>query len=158
MNPFECQIEPDRHVIWERLIAADCDAFSRGDWSVIEADFDADAFEGVRCFHSTNPDDWKIVFPTLEEYRVSWLAASEEFRAKRFANPSHCEVLLARNHLDLIDVAGDRALAHKKFYGDVSMEDGSRLADRRQTLFRLHKRDGKWKIIGFLGQLPLPRI
>jgi hypothetical protein len=158
MNPFDCQSEPDRHVIWQRLIAADCDAFARGDWSAVATDFDADAFEGVRCSFSTNPDDWKIIFATLEDYRISWVAASEEFRAKRFANLTHREALLARTHLELIDVAGDRALAHKKFYGDVLMKDGSYLADRRQTLFRLRKRAGEWKIVGFFGQLPLRHV
>ena len=45
--------------------------------------------------------------------------------------------------------------AIEKFYGNVLLEDGSQLTDRRQTLFRLHKRAGVWKIVGFLGQLPL---
>jgi hypothetical protein len=155
MNPFDRQIEPDRHEIWRRLVLADCEAFAIGDWSLIENDFDADVFEGVRCLHSTNPDDWKIVFPDLASYRESWLAASAEYRAKTFAKLSHVETLLARTHLDEIDVSGDRALAHKKFFGEVLLADGSNLADRRQTLFRLHKRAGAWKIAGFLGQLPL---
>jgi hypothetical protein len=98
------------------------------------------------------------VFPTLESYRDSWLAASNEFRAKQFAGLSHGEVLVARTHLELIDIKGDRALAHKKFHGDVLMADGSRLVDQRQTLCRLHKRGDKWKIVGFLGQLPLIHI
>jgi hypothetical protein len=126
-----------------------------GDWSRIEPDFDADAFEGIRCFHSTNPDDWRIVFPTLDAYRDSWLAASKEFRAKQFANLSHREALLARTHLELIDIEGDRALAHKKFCGDVLMANRLLLTDRRQTVFRLHRRGGVWKIVGFFGQLPL---
>jgi hypothetical protein len=57
--------------------------------------------------------------------------------------------------LDRIQIEGDRALAHKKFFGDVQLADGLTLADRRQTLFRLNKRDDVWKIIGFFGQLPL---
>jgi hypothetical protein len=155
MNRFDHRTDPDRHYIWQRLVAADCEAFVLGDWSTIENDFDADAFEGVRCFHSTNPDDWKIVFPDLASYRDSWLAASAEFRAKRFATLSHLEALLARTHLDEIEINGDRALAHKKFFGDVLLADGTVLNDRRQTLFRLNKREGEWKIAGFLGQLPL---
>jgi hypothetical protein len=38
------------------------------------------------------------------------------------------------------------------------MADGSSLTDRRQTLFMLHKRGGTWKIVGFLGQLPLLHV
>jgi hypothetical protein len=136
-------------------VLADCEAFAAGDWSKVEGDFDADMFEGVRCFHSGNPEDWKIVFPDLASYRDSWLTASEQFRRQRFARHSHLEALLIRTHLDEIEINGQCALAHKKFYGDVPLADGTTLADRRQTLFRLHRRDGAWKIVGFLGQLPL---
>ena len=155
MNPFDCKSNPDRHYIWQRLIAIDCEAFAIGDWSMIEADFNAEAFEGVRCFHSTNPDDWKIVFPNLASYRDSWLSASVQFRSKEFAKLSHYEALLARTHLGEIDIQGDRALAHKKFFGEVPMAGGLHLADRRQTLYRLHRRGDAWKIVGFFGQLPL---
>jgi hypothetical protein len=155
MNPFDCRTDADRHEIWQRLVTADCAAFAVGDWSMIENDFDAEAFEGVRCFHSINPDDWKIVFPDLASYRDSWLAAAKEFRNRKFAAVSHSEALMVRTHLDEIDICGDRALAHKKFFGEVPYDDGSILADRRQTLFRLQKRNGSWKIVGFFGQLPL---
>src|SRR4051812_117078 len=141
MNPFDQASQPDRNYIWQRLVVADCEAFAIGNWSLIEIDFDAELFEGIRCSHSINPDDWKIVFPDLPSYRDSWLAASKEFRAKKFAGLSNLEVLLARTHLDDIDIHGTRALAHKKFFGDVPYDDGSILADRRQTLFRLHRRE-----------------
>lgn len=155
MNPFNRQTDSVRHGIWQRLVAADCEAFAIGDWSMVEGDFDVETFEGVRCSESTNPDDWKIVFPDLASYRQSWLAAAKEFRSRKFATVSHLEALLTRTHLDEIDIHGDRALAHKKFHGEVRYEDGSVLADRRQTLFRLHLRTAGWKIVGFFGQLPL---
>jgi hypothetical protein len=155
VNPFDRQHDPDRHYIWNRLVLADCEAFATGDWPAIESDFAADAFEGVRCSLSLNPDDWTIVFPNLASYRDSWLAASAEFRAKQLATASHLDALLARTHLDKIDIKGDRAIAHKKFFGEVALADGSTLADRRQTLFRLHRHGGVWRIVGFLGQLPL---
>ena len=157
MNPFSRHTEPDRYQIWQRLVAADCEAFASGDWSMIAGDYDADSFEGVRCFHSTDPDNWKITFPDLASYRDSWLAVAKEFRDGKFAALSHLEVLLTRTHLDEIDICGDRALAHKKFFGAVPYDDGSILVDRRQTLFRLHRRKSEWKIVGFFGQLPLDR-
>ncbi len=157
MNPFSRQSEPDRHEIWERQVTVDCRAFVLGDWSMIANDFDAEVFEGVRCFHSSNPDDWKIVFPDIASYRDSWLAASAEFRAKKFAGISHFDALLARTHLSEIEIRGDRALAHKKFFGEVPLADGSILADRRQTLYRLRRRGGEWKVVGFFGQLPLDK-
>jgi hypothetical protein len=155
MNPFDPQTDPQRHRLWHRLVEVDCEAFATGDWSLIESDFDAASFEGVRCFHSANPDDWLIVFPDLASYRDSWLAASADFRRKQFTGRSSGEALLVRTHLSDIEIAGDRALAHKKFYGEVPLADGTKLNDRRQTLYRLHRRDGEWKIVGFLGQLPL---
>jgi len=154
LNPFD-PTDSDRHHIWQRLVVVDCQAFAVGDWSMVAEDFDPDAFEGVRCSHSTNPDDWTIAFPDLVSYRASWLAACEEFRAKGFATHSHLEALLARTHLNQIDIRGDRALAHKKFFGAITLADGTQLADKRQTLFRLHRRGGLWKIVGFFGQLPL---
>ena len=41
INPFDAQRDPDRHYIWQRLVAIDSDAFVLGDWSMIEGDFDA---------------------------------------------------------------------------------------------------------------------
>src|SRR4051812_26895612 len=155
MNPFDQCNDIDRHHIWQRLVATDCEAFASSDWSAVEDDFDAASFEGVRCFHSTNPDDWTIAFPDLATYRDSWLEASEQFRAKRFAEVSHLEALLLRTHMEQIDISGDRALARKKFYAEVRLADGNVLADRRQTLFRLHRKNSRWKIVGFFGQLPL---
>jgi hypothetical protein len=155
MNPFDREADPDRHEIWQRLVEADCKAFANGDWAMIEPDFDAESFEGVRCFHSLNPDDWRIVFPNLASYRDSWLAAAKEFRERKFAGVTHLEALLLRTHLNEIDINGDRALAHKKFFGEVHFADGKVLDDRWQTLFRLHQRGGRWKIVGFCGQLPL---
>src|SRR5437773_6975072 len=125
MNPFGCQSDPDRHEIWQRLVMADCAAFAVGDWSMIADDFAADYFEGIRCFHSANPDDWKIVFPDLASYRDSWLTASAEFRARQFAKLSHLDALFARTHLNAIDICRDRALAHKKFFGEALLVDRS---------------------------------
>ena len=157
MNPFDARSEPDRYQIWQRLVAADCEAFANANWSMIAEDFDADTFEGIHCFHSTNPDDWKIAFPDLASYRDSWLTAAKEFCGRKFATVSHLDALRARTHLDEIDICGDRALAHKKFQGEVPYDDGSVLTERRQTLFRLRRCSGVWKIVGFFGQLPLDR-
>src|SRR3954451_2617911 len=118
MNPFDRYGEPDRYEIWQRLVAVDCEAFATGNWAMVETDFDAEVFEGIRCVHSSNPDDWKIAFPDLPSYRDSWLDAAKEFRNKKFAALTHLEALLARTHLDKIDIHCDRALAHKKFFGD----------------------------------------
>ena len=154
-NPFDPQSDPDRHYIWRRQIIADSEAFIAGDWSMIENDFDAEHFEGVRCANSHNPDDWTIAFASLAEYRDSWLAASREFVAKKFIEMTARDAIYRRTHLAQIDVKGDRALCHKKFFGNLALADGSSLSGSRQTLYRLHRLGGVWKIVGFLGQLPL---
>lgn len=155
-NPFDPKTDPDRHFIWQHLIAIDSDAFVLGDWSMIDNDFDAENFEGIRCNHSSDPDRWEIALPQLADYRGQWLAASREFLKKEFANGlTHREVIYRRCRLTQIDIAGDRAIAHKKFSGEIPLADGSTLSGERQTLYRLHRRAGVWKIVGFLGQLPL---
>jgi hypothetical protein len=155
MNPFSRETDPDRHYIWERLIVVDSEAFAKGDWAMIENDFDADHFEGIRCNEAADPDDWTLAFPRLEDYRDSWIAASKQFATKKFAGVSHLQALLQRAQLTRIDLAGHRALAHKTFSGEVPLADGAMLCGDRQTLYRLHRRDGRWRIVGFLGQLPL---
>jgi hypothetical protein len=86
-NPFDAASDPDRHFIWQRIVAADCEAFVTTDWPMIEPDFDAEHFEGIRCFASMNPDDWHLVYDTVNGYRDAWLEYSKNFRAKRFRRP-----------------------------------------------------------------------
>ena len=154
-NPFDPTTNPDRHYIWDRLIRADTEAFVTSDWSMIENDFAADRFEGVRCNHSNDPDDWTIVFPRLRDYRDSWLLASADFLKKQFLNLTPADAIYRRCRLDRIDLLDDRALVHKKFSGEVPLADGSTLSGSRQTLYRLHRIGGEWKIVGFLGQMRL---
>jgi len=155
-NPFNAERDADRHQIWQRLVAADSDAFASGDWSSIEPDFDADNFEGIRCFNSADPKDWQITFPTLASYRDSWLAAARAFATKQFVGLSNREAVYARTRLDRIDFSGDRALCHKKFTGDLKLTDGTTHTGNRQTLYRMRRGSGgAWKIVGFLGFLPL---
>jgi len=157
-NPFDAANDPDRHAIWQMLVARDSEAFVKGNWSMIADDFDGDNFEGIRCFNSTNPDAWRIVFPTLADYRDAWLAASRDFLSKKFADVSHLEAVHLRCCLYQIEINGVIALAHKKFSGELKYEDGSALSGSRQTLYRLRQRGGRWKIVGFLGFLPFTEV
>jgi hypothetical protein len=158
-NPFDPIAETERHAIWQRLVCVDGEAFIAGNWSMIEDDFDANAFEGIRCDHSADPTRWHLAFPDLASYRDSWLKASEEFRARQFVpGVTLRDAILARTHLTRIDIAGARALCHKQFHGDVPLADGTTLSGDRQSLFRLHRRADSpwgWQVVGFLGQLPL---
>src|SRR5205823_3704107 len=100
INPFD----GDRHAIWEMLIVRDSEAFVAQDWSMIEKDFDTNNFEGIRCASSTNPDEWRIVFPRLSDYRDAWLAAAREFAGKQFVDRSPLEALMSRCRLEQIDI------------------------------------------------------
>src|SRR3954453_22343508 len=99
INPFDVTKDSDRHYIWQRLVAVDSDAFVLGDWSMIEADFDAEHFEGIRAHGSANPDDWRIAFADLASYRDSWLDVSRQFLAKRFVGITHREAVYRRTRL-----------------------------------------------------------
>jgi hypothetical protein len=157
VNPFDAEADRDRHHLWERMVAADSDAFVTGDWGAIESDFDAEQFEGIRCGQSVDPADWHVAFPTLGSYRDNWLDLSRQFLARRFVGLTHRQAIFARTHLMRIDIVGDRALCHKQFFGDLPLADGTMLTGARQTLYRAHRSNGGvWKVVGFLGHLPLP--
>jgi hypothetical protein len=155
INPFNAAADPDRHYLWERMVTVDSEAFVAGDWAAVEADFDPDQFEGIRCGQSADPAEWHIAFPTLASYRDNWLDLSKQFLARKFVGLTHQQAIFARTHLSRIDIAGDRALCHKQFYGDLPLSDGTMLTGARQTLYRAHRFSGVWKVVGFLGQLPL---
>lgn len=150
-NPFPH--DPDRNEIWDMLVRRDIEAFVAGDWSMVENDFDADGFFAVDGRGSGNPDSWRMSLPTLADYGEVWLADS---RSVAGAVDDLADVLYAATTLRDIEISGDRAVAHKKFDGVAHRRDGSRLVLRWQTLYQCRKRDGRWRISGFVGFLPNP--
>ncbi|MGI9550439.1 MAG: RidA family protein, partial [Aurantibacter sp.] len=54
-----------------------------------------------------------------------------------------------------IEIQGDNALLHKKFFGAMKKKDGGEVPTDWQTLYRCRKIDGAWKIVGFTGYMPL---
>ncbi|CRK57927.1 hypothetical protein [Alloactinosynnema sp. L-07] len=148
-NPFPN--DPDRGELWEMLVRRDIDAFVAGDWSQVEDDFDADRFFAVDGRASDNPDSWRIT--PFDAYRVSWLEQSQETNAEV---KDVREALFAATTLRDIEIVGDDALLHKKFDGTATRHDGSTVVLRWQTVYQCHKRDGRWRITGFIGYLPNP--
>ena len=55
-----------------------------------------------------------------------------------------------------IDLAGDVALAHKKFDGVVQPIDAMPEILNWQTLYHCRRLGGRWKITGFTGYMPHP--
>ncbi|MDT7952595.1 MAG: hypothetical protein RQ966_13920 [Acetobacteraceae bacterium] len=56
--------------------------------------------------------------------------------------------------LDPIEIAGDRAVAHKKFDGSIARADGATDRLNWQTLYFCSKRAEVWRITSFVGYMP----
>ena len=153
INPFPN--DPDRHALWEMLVARDIEAFVQQDWNLVADDFIESGFVGLDARFKANPDSWQLGFPTLSDYRESWLE-----QARRDAGRVSPDALTKALHdaatLRDIDLNGETAVAHKKFDGSVRFDDGSVQTLRWQTLYFCRKINGTWKISGFVGYLPNP--
>jgi hypothetical protein len=53
-------------------------------------------------------------------------------------------------------LAGDRAVARKKFDGAIARADGGVERLNWQTLYFCRRARGRWRIAGFVGYLPHP--
>ncbi len=153
-NPFPPQ-DPDRHAIWEMLVERDIDAFLAADWSMVEQDFVPDRFFGLDAGKSEIPDSWRLGFPTLNIYRDEWLRQARAAQGVAYAEPVR-EALFRATNLRDIDVAGDKAVAHKKFDGTIARADGGQDILSWQTLYFCAKVAGTWKLTGFVGYMPFP--
>ncbi len=154
-NPYARGLDADRREIWEMLVARDSDAFAAADWGAVAGDFAADRFEGISANGSADPAAWTLAYPTVDAYRADWLRQAEEHSRRPLAGIGHREVLHRLSALERIELRGDRAIARKTFRADVPLADGTRWKVAAQTIYRLHRLDGRWKIAGFVGYLPL---
>ncbi len=151
-NPFPAG-DVDRHAIWEMLVRRDIDAYLAHDWSAVAGDFVTTGFFGISGNRSGNPDSWTIGFPTLEAYRDSWLADTiEQADFAEELRPAIFRVTTLRD----IEIAGERALAHKKFDGEIARKDGTAQQMKWQSVYHLRQEGGVWKIAGFNGYMPNP--
>ena len=155
-NPFP-EGDPDRHAIWTMLVTRDIDDFIAADWSMVEDDFVRLEFIGIHAHKSENPDSWRVAFPTLEAYRDEWLRQASATAKVEYAEPLRRALFRATNLRD-IDVAGDVAMAHKKFDGTIARADGGQDRLNWQTLYFCRRRNGRWKLTGFIGYMPFPMV
>ncbi len=153
VNPFPN--DPDRREIWEMLVTRDIDAFLGQDWSMVDGDFIREGFLGIHAHKSEIPDSWRVAFPTLEAYRDEWLRQARETAGTEFAEPLRPALFRITNLRD-IDIAGDVAVAHKKFDGSVMRTGGGRDVLSWQTLYFCRRHQGRWKLTGFVGYMPFP--
>lgn len=152
-NPFEK--DTDRYQLWEMLVERDIEAFIAGDWSMVADDFLAASFTAIDAQRDPSPDNWRLSFTSLDDYRDSWVKGSEEMRPKVQIDNLRKDIIDATN-MDDIEVKGDSALLHKKFHGQVVADDGEIMPMQWQTLYQCKRVDGQWKIAGFVGYLPYP--
>ena len=153
-NPFP-ESDADRHAIWEMLVDRDITAFLAADWSMVENDFAKDRFMGVHGHGTTNPDHWRLAFPSLDEYRDEWLRQAQDFQKETYKDDPRTAIFSATVLRD-IEINGDRAIVHKKFDGSITKESGEKDILNWQTVYYCHRVDGAWRIAGFNGYLPNP--
>jgi hypothetical protein len=152
-NPFVD--DADRTAIWTMLVPRDIAAFVRADWSMVEPDFAAEDFVGLNGNGAANPDAWRIGFPNLAAYRDEWLRQAQAAQQVVYAEDQEAAIHRATS-LTEIEISGDRAVAHKKFDGEIRLADGGVERLNWQTLYFCRHIEGRWKLTGFVGYLPNP--
>lgn len=152
-DPSPFPADADRREIWQMLVARDTDAYLNQDWAAVAGDFIAAGFYGIDARRLPNPDSWRIAFPTLDAYRDEWLRQAAVTAARVDRQAARAAFLAAVTLAD-IEIAGDCAIAHKKFNGRLPQLDGSHEALHWQTLYICRRREQRWKIASFVGYMP----
>jgi hypothetical protein len=153
MNPFP-QGDPDRHEIWEMLVERDIAAFLASDWSMLAEDFAAEQFVGYAG--TSNPDHWRIAYPTLHSYRDEWLRMAKQYSTVTLQGISLRDFFHQTTVLRDIEINGGLAMIHKKFDGRATSTTGEPVVMNWQTIYWMRRFPSGWKITGFLGFLPNP--
>ncbi len=152
-NPFP-HSDPDRRAIWDILVLEDSHDFLQGDFTRCRKRFVESTFYAIDAEGSADPANWKLSFPTLDDYGKRWV----EYAANMLAEVESVEeaerAMLELTTLTEIDISGPTALARKKFSGSIPLRGGKRSHVKWQTLYFLKQLDGEWRITGFLGYLP----
>ena len=144
-NPFHTD-DVDRRAIWEMLVDRDIRAFLAVDWSMVEDDFVQEGFMGIDAARQSHPDAWRLNFPDLESYKKEWLSQAKEFKATRWGEDTEA-ALFRITVLRDIEISGDSALVHKKFFGNIRKENGELAPTNWQTLYRCRKNEA-WRRVG----------
>lgn len=154
INPFS-KNDKDRYSIWEKVVRIDIDAFLAQDWSMCEKDFHEENFMGIDARKSANPDSWSLTYDSLETYKEDWLKQAADFASNEYKEDKR-ESLFNATTLRDIEIKGESAVLHKKFDGSITKLDGTVEPILWQTLYKMRKINGDWKIIGFVGYMPNP--
>ncbi len=150
-NPFPKNT--DRWAIWDMLVDRDTKAFVASDWDMVADDFIEENFMGIDAGKHQSPDAWTMGFPDLETYKNQWLHQAREFSSTEWAEDLE-EAFFRVTNLRDIEIVGDSALVHKKFFGSITKASGEKVQTDWQTLYRCRKVMSTWKIAGFVGYMP----
>jgi hypothetical protein len=154
-NPYDFVADPDRHALWQALVARDSESFIAADWSACDGDFAHERFEGISAHGSLNPVQWTLRYPTVASYRDDWLEMAKRFQNVPLARISHRELLYTMQTFAKVEIADGRAIVWKQFRADEPLTNGDRYQLSAQSVYRLQRIDGQWRIVGFIGYLPL---
>lgn len=151
-NPFS-ETDSDRREIWDMLVRRDIAAFAACDWDAHVLDFAPGSFFAVDGGGRTNPDGWTLSSP--DAYAEKWLSSGRDFRTHMERDALE-EALFSITTLRDIEVRGDTALAHKEFGGWIDLGARGKTHLNWLTLYICTRIEGRWRISGFVGDLPLP--
>ncbi|MFK5974510.1 MAG: RidA family protein [Flavobacteriaceae bacterium] len=151
-NPF--LQDDDKEYLWEMLVNRDTKAFVAQDWNMVAADFVSDGFLGIDAGKQFNVDKWELKYPDLKSYKEEWLQQAKEFSQIELVENKE-DAFHRVTVLQDIEIKGDYALLHKKFFGPMKKKDGTEIHTDWQTLYSCRKVKGVWKITGFTGYIPL---
>jgi hypothetical protein len=154
-NPYSAASDADCHALWEILVARDSQSFAEANWSICDEDFAHDRFEGISAHGSFDPMKWTLRYPTVESYRDDWLGMARQFLSLPFKNVAHYDLLMRMQKFSKTEIAADRAIVWKQFRADEPLAGGESYRIAAQSVYRLHRLAGRWKIVGFVGYLPL---
>lgn len=152
-NPFDPSTDSDKAAIWNMLVLRDIDAYIAADWSLVADDFIADKFMGIDAKNNKNPADWKMAFPCLQDYKTLWLEQALAAQKIKYAEDLRAAIHKLTQLTD-IEINQHKAIACKKFDGQIKMADGSIDQLNWQTLYFCEKVGNDWKITGFTGYMP----
>jgi len=154
INPFPKE-DKNRYEIWEKVVRIDIDAFLAQDWSMCENDFVEENFMGIDARKSANPDSWSLTYDSLVTYKTDWLKQAADFASNEYKEHKR-KTLFDATTLRDIEIKGNSAVLHKKFDGSITRMDGVIEPILWQTIYKMKKVSGDWKIIGFIGYMPNP--
>lgn len=154
-NPYDAGVDADTHALWDLLVARDSDAFAAADWALCDDDFAHERFEGISANGELDPIKWTLRYSTVESYRDDWLQMAERFLSTSFAATSHRELLYKMQTFAKVEIADGRAIVWKQFWADEPLTNEERYQISAQSVYRLQRIAGVWKIVGFIGYLPM---